>query len=555
MLRGGTKEDEIGVISPYASQTRYIRNQMALPKRSRLKISTVDSFQGSQREYIIISAVRTNIQTLGFLKDYRRLNVSLTRARTALIIVGNEYALSNDEIWGNFISFCKKFNDSYFNGGLRVVNIGPLKNGTTIKIERPSHQLDNFILKMSHPTKQVTYEDDDHVPLYSAESGKNVRYVQSSIAKEDVKIMWPDVKEDMNYLQQWVDMKLDKLKKGKNVTLSYDSECVCLQFGEVFPETFDIFDWKMGSKIPHINGKDGIIVFFYNKGDDRENVETPCKILKPLLEHPKVTLLTFDFTLDIEFLLKKGINVNKSRIIDCQLLSSDVDQEELISTSNNRSLNAAIRLSKNKDPMAFIARKEVEEGLKDFPWNANKFLIKEKELPITAIVSTDFLSYSANDIFLTAVMAVEVMTKYKLKFVIEKTQEKVKQFNEYWNQYGRVSSFREAEYCRIFYTVIMQGTISESDRVDQLLSRWNEMTKFDEKIKLNLDPINEMLNVNQNTKETIKRKLTKVTDILKKQIKLVKKYALLANPKENKSTDSESGYVEEEYDDDLDSLF
>ena len=566
MLRGGTKGEEIGVISPYSAQTRNIRTRMDVGKIP-LKIATVDSFQGSQREYIIISAVRTSLDTIGFLKNYRRFNVSITRARRALVIVGNEKALCNDAIWGDYINFCKQFPNSYFNGGLKVVNpIPKVKkskaidpsliykplNPPKVKIERPTKQMENFVFKISGKT--MILGDDVCIGNYSAKSGKNMRDIMSSIAKSNVRVLWPDVKEDMDELKRWTDGKLNKLAKKKNVTLAYDSECVCLQLGEVFPETFDIFKWKQDTPIPKVNPNDGIIVLFYNKGDDKFSYEGPKKILKPLLEHPHVTLLTYDFTADIELLMNFGINVNKTRIIDGQLLSAEDNQEELISTTRNRSLKMAIKKMKNKDSMTFNAKREIVNGEKDFPWNANMFLIKQKNLPMTSIVSTDFLSYSANDIFLTALIAVEVMTQNELDSVIQKTREKMKQFTSYWKDYHFVSSFREAEYCRLFYTVIMQGSIQDTDRIDQLLSRWNELSKYQKNINLNNEKINQIMNIDQETKETVKRKLEKVTKILNEQrISHVRMVALLANPKEG-TPEGDDGVDEDEIEA-LDSFF
>ena len=73
------------------------------------------------------------------------------------------------------------------------------------------------------------------------------------------------------------------------------------------------------------------------------------------------------------------------------------------------------------------------------------------------------------------------------------------------------------------YTVVLQGSISDSDRPDQK----------------NIDPINEIMNVTQHIKEVVKRQLEKVTSILRKNINLVKKYALLANPKGDDNDEDE----------------
>lgn len=558
MLRGGTKEEEIGVISPYSSQARHIRNEIILGRGSRLKVSTVDSFQGSQREYIIISAVRTNTHSIGFLKDYRRLNVSITRARRGLIIVGNEKALSNDLIWGDFIFFCKQFKNSFFNGGIPIINPvtnqknkkGPIDpslfykrspQAKKFRIERPTNQMENFVLKVHGKT--VILDESTPVKMFSAHYAKDLKTIRSSIANAEARLLWPDSQEDMDFLKLWVQEKVDKLNRGRNVTIAYDSESVCFQFGEVFPDSFDLFKWKEGNVIPQIIPNGSIIVFFYNKSDDKINNNVPCSILKPLLEHPKMTLLTFDFTLDIEVLYLFGINVNLKRMIDCQLLANvdKNDNEDLIATTNNRSLAMSIKKMVNKDGMAFTAKKEMNEGEKDFPHAANKYLILHNDIPATAVISTEFLGYSANDVFLTALMAVETMAKNKLDDVIELTRKKVDQFNKLYNKYNKVKIFREAEYCRMNITVITQGSIDDTSRIDFLINKWDEISKFKKVIDAEIPEIDDKLRLDQKTKDIVMKKFEKIESVLKlpENTRRIKMIALLANPKGDKDGDDD----------------
>jgi superfamily I DNA and/or RNA helicase len=96
MLRvGGISPSQIGVITPYRGQVELLE-EMLRPDPSMLqgmKIATVDSFQGGERDYIVMSCVR-NGRNIGFVKDERRMNVSITRARYGLIIIGNRETLS-----------------------------------------------------------------------------------------------------------------------------------------------------------------------------------------------------------------------------------------------------------------------------------------------------------------------------------------------------------------------------------------------------------------------------------------------------------------------------
>lgn len=94
---------EIGVISPYDDQVDLLKSRL---NEKDLEVKTVDGFQGREKEVIIISFVRSNPgNQLGFLTDERRLNVSLTRARRKLMMVGDSSTLSSHETYNNLLKF------------------------------------------------------------------------------------------------------------------------------------------------------------------------------------------------------------------------------------------------------------------------------------------------------------------------------------------------------------------------------------------------------------------------------------------------------------------
>lgn len=63
-------------------------------------VLTIDSWQGREKEFMILSAVRSNAEDrIGFLDSYRRINVALTRAQHGLIVIGNRCTLSSDDVW------------------------------------------------------------------------------------------------------------------------------------------------------------------------------------------------------------------------------------------------------------------------------------------------------------------------------------------------------------------------------------------------------------------------------------------------------------------------
>lgn len=91
---------DVGVISPYRAQVQYLRRLIKRlsffrPFRKSISVDTVDGFQGQERDVIVISMVRSNDDgNIGFLRDLRRMNVAMTRARMKLIIIGSVETLT-----------------------------------------------------------------------------------------------------------------------------------------------------------------------------------------------------------------------------------------------------------------------------------------------------------------------------------------------------------------------------------------------------------------------------------------------------------------------------
>ena len=101
----GIPERDIGVITPYDDQVDLLKR--ILP--DGVKVSTVDAFQGKEKEVIIISFVRSNREKeLGFLEDLRRLNVSITRARSKLVMIGDFSTLSSHPVYSSLRQYVLK---------------------------------------------------------------------------------------------------------------------------------------------------------------------------------------------------------------------------------------------------------------------------------------------------------------------------------------------------------------------------------------------------------------------------------------------------------------
>jgi helicase MOV-10 len=99
---GDISEADIGVITPYRQQVNKIKKALETFEMPDLRVGSVEQFQGQEREVIIISTVRSTVKhnefdrffNLGFLSNYRRFNVAITRAKSLLIIVGNPHIIT-----------------------------------------------------------------------------------------------------------------------------------------------------------------------------------------------------------------------------------------------------------------------------------------------------------------------------------------------------------------------------------------------------------------------------------------------------------------------------
>ena len=113
-LKGGVVPEQIGVITPYEGQRAHVvslmqsRGSLRTQLYEDIEVASVDSFQGREKDFIIVSCVRSNEhQGIGFLSDPRRLNVALTRARYGTIVLGNPRILARNPLWNALINHYK----------------------------------------------------------------------------------------------------------------------------------------------------------------------------------------------------------------------------------------------------------------------------------------------------------------------------------------------------------------------------------------------------------------------------------------------------------------
>ena len=108
---------DVGIISPYRAQVQYLKKLIKKydffkPYRRLISVNTVDGFQGQERDVILISLVRSNDEgQIGFLKDLRRMNVAMTRARMKLIILGNKDTMTQHPFYKKLWEYVEGLNN------------------------------------------------------------------------------------------------------------------------------------------------------------------------------------------------------------------------------------------------------------------------------------------------------------------------------------------------------------------------------------------------------------------------------------------------------------
>ena len=127
LLAGGELEaEDIGVVTPYRGQVELVQKLLSSEEEfAGLEVNSVDGYQGREKEVILFSCVRANEDgRVGFLADWRRLNVGLTRSRRGLVIFGHLATLRNDPVWAAWL-------DHMAGAGALTVTDAPLESAAS----------------------------------------------------------------------------------------------------------------------------------------------------------------------------------------------------------------------------------------------------------------------------------------------------------------------------------------------------------------------------------------------------------------------------------------
>eukprot|EP00003_Mantamonas_plastica_P033454 TRINITY_DN95_c0_g1_i8.p1 TRINITY_DN95_c0_g1~~TRINITY_DN95_c0_g1_i8.p1 ORF type:complete len:790 (-),score=260.73 TRINITY_DN95_c0_g1_i8:572-2941(-) len=160
----GATPDQIGVVTPYEGQRSHVVTTMAQRGTLRqalykeIEVASVDAFQGREKDFIILTCVRSNDKSgIGFLKDARRLNVALTRARYGVVVIGNARVLSQQILWNNLLNHFQE-NDCLVEGSLN--NLQPYN----ISLQQPRKYVNRHFLTnnsaFANEGNKMGYADD-----------------------------------------------------------------------------------------------------------------------------------------------------------------------------------------------------------------------------------------------------------------------------------------------------------------------------------------------------------------------------------------------------------
>ena len=215
LLEGGQcTVSDIAVVTPYAAQVRLIRRQLreVLPRGPPfVEVSSTDGFQGREKEAVVFSAVRSNTYgAVGFVSDWRRINVSFTRARRALIVVGNPDTLrrGDPDTFGAWISWADAHGVNMTNPGKPRGRYEPevlrkVRGGTTAAemlkhvLERQQAQLKTAERAQAQAEKNAA----GHIMGKEDEDGKDAE-VDPQALKDDLAMLentdgcWDDSDEE-----------------------------------------------------------------------------------------------------------------------------------------------------------------------------------------------------------------------------------------------------------------------------------------------------------------------------------------------------------------------
>jgi hypothetical protein len=320
-------------------------------------------------------------------------------------------------------------------------------------------------------------------PNPDLESGWDLEAIESDVSGEAVRIIRPDRASDLRVLMDWVNERFMKLSRGESVTIALDtesagSEPICIQLGDLYNDDFDPFAPRDSDvDCPPVGAKNGLIVFLIDQSGKRNY--GPARLLSAFLNHKRITIATFDCTVDLTNLETVGIRYQRDRVIDCQLYGLPRRVEYLKYTRVN-GLGFRVECMAIDDPLLGQAQ-EIVQAEKSFPWDATLFVLKLDKLPVSEIVTRGFLEYSANDIALTGLAFTEIVREGKIDEVMSQSREKLMEYERAQSDFGVKGPYmvRQASLCQRGW-LLLKSNCFNGGNTESLLDRWRRFNELEE---------------------------------------------------------------------------
>jgi hypothetical protein len=310
-----------------------------------------------------------------------------------------------------------------------------------------------------------------------------ITQVIEPISKRHFTVINPHDPQHMQTIQDWSRAIVERLNAGRSVTIAFDTEgmflgeepdsLVCLQFGEIYNDSYDPFGMLNRPRCPPIAPKPGFIV----------RIPTSADIIREIsnvFQHQRISLISFDFVCAVACLQEEGFRLNLNRLIDCQTFDSRPKggMTHLTNVKVRGLAKEITRCDMTIDPLVSAAQYKGKK--KTMHWDATFFMMIYDKAPKQSLLSESMLTYAASDIVLTGLSWSSVVQQGCAAVCIRNTAAKVREFNELQRKFGHVlapSFVRRMAFFK-FYDLETYGTfppnVRTAENIDAVLEQWRQ---------------------------------------------------------------------------------
>jgi hypothetical protein len=252
--------------------------------------------------------------------------------------------------------------------------------------------------------------------------------VTDAVSGVAFQIIHSDKPEQVLSFRDWTSSITSRLDAGRRVNLvvacagfmlgeDRDSFLSC-QLGEIYDDNFDLFA-SIGT-CPPVNPKPGMIVLYPLSPEVKA-------LMSSVLNHPEITLITFDFTNHFAVLLEEGVQINMQRVVDGQL-PQNKQSGSILRQTKVRGLIYYITEGSVRYDSLFARAKQLAQAREDRKWDAISFAILEDRLGKTVLVDRAFLELVARDAALIGLVCTFHIRMGQLSGWIQNSRAKVAEF-------------------------------------------------------------------------------------------------------------------------------